>query len=88
MLPRLQHLITVLPWQDWAALALFVFGWIGYARFAKQRAATILGRGANVSDITAALGFFLDSPAVTGQMIAVDGGQHLGWQTPDALDVE
>ena len=40
------------------------------------------------SDITAALGFFLDSPAVTGQMIAVDGGQHLGWQTPDVLGVE
>jgi len=40
------------------------------------------------ADITAALGFFLDSPAVTGQMIAVDGGQHLGWQTPDVLGVE
>ena len=38
MLPRLQHLITVLPWQDWAALALFVFGWIGYAQFASRRA--------------------------------------------------
>ena len=38
MLPRLQHLITVLPWQDWAALALFVFGWIGYALFARRRA--------------------------------------------------
>lgn len=56
--------------------------------FANQRAATILGRGANASDITAALGFFLDSPAVTGQMICVDGGQHLGWKTPDVLGVE
>ena len=56
--------------------------------FANQRAATVLGRGANPSDITAALGFFLDSPAVTGQFIAVDGGQHLGWQTPDVLGVE
>lgn len=56
--------------------------------FANQRAATVLQRGANPSDITAALGFFLDSPAVTGQMIAVDGGQHLGWQTPDVLGVE
>jgi NAD(P)-dependent dehydrogenase (short-subunit alcohol dehydrogenase family) len=56
--------------------------------FARQRAATILGRGANPSDITAALGFFLDSPAVTGQFIAVDGGQHLAWQTPDVLGVE
>ncbi len=56
--------------------------------FARQRAATVLGRGANVADITAALGFFLDSPGVTGQMIAVDGGQHLAWQTPDVLGVE
>lgn len=56
--------------------------------FARQRAATVLGRGANPADITAALGFFLDSPAVTGQMIAVDGGQHLAWQTPDVLGVE
>lgn len=56
--------------------------------FATQRAATILGRGANPGDITAALGFFLESPAVTGQMIAVDGGQHLAWQTPDVTGVE
>jgi NAD(P)-dependent dehydrogenase (short-subunit alcohol dehydrogenase family) len=56
--------------------------------FATQRAATVLGRGANLQDITAALGFFLDSPAVTGQFIAVDGGQHLAWKTPDILGVE
>lgn len=58
------------------------------SHFSRQREATVLKRGANPSDITAALGFFLDSPAVTGQMIAVDGGQHLGWQTPDVLGVE
>ena len=56
--------------------------------FAAQRAATVLQRGANPADITAALGFFLDSVAVTGQMIAVDGGQHLAWQTPDVTGVE
>ena len=58
------------------------------SHFARQRAATVLERGANPDDILAALGFFLDSPAVTGQMIAVDGGQHLAWQTPDVLGVE
>ena len=57
-------------------------------QFARQRAATVLGRGASPEGITAALGFFLDSPAVTGQMIAVDGGQHLAWETPDVMDVE
>lgn len=58
------------------------------SHFARQRAATILKRGAGPSDVTAALGFFLDSPSVTGQMIAVDGGQHLAWATPDVLGVE
>lgn len=58
------------------------------AHFAAQRAATILKRGADPADITAALGYFLDAPAVTGQMLCVDGGQHLGWQTPDVLGVE
>ena len=58
------------------------------AHFAAQRANTIAGRGANCDDITAALGYFLDAPAVTGQLLCVDGGQHLGWQTPDVLGVE
>jgi NAD(P)-dependent dehydrogenase (short-subunit alcohol dehydrogenase family) len=56
--------------------------------FTRQRAATILGRGANPADITAALGFFLDAPAVTGQLLCVDGGQHLAWKTPDVLGPE
>jgi NAD(P)-dependent dehydrogenase (short-subunit alcohol dehydrogenase family) len=58
------------------------------AHFAAQRQATVLGRGANPADVTAALGFFLDSPSVTGQIICTDGGQHLAWQTPDVLGVE
>lgn len=56
--------------------------------FQAQRQSTILNRGANSQDITAALGYFLDAPGVTGQMLAVDGGQHLAWQTPDVLGVE
>jgi NAD(P)-dependent dehydrogenase (short-subunit alcohol dehydrogenase family) len=56
--------------------------------FARQRAETVLGRGASPADICAALGFFLDSPAVTGQFLAIDGGQHLAWKTPDVLGLE
>lgn len=56
--------------------------------FIRQRAGTVLGRGADVEDITGALGYLIDAKAVTGQMIAVDGGQHLGWQTPDVLGLE
>jgi len=58
------------------------------AHFAGQRAATILRRGADAADICAALEYLLTARAVTGQLICVDGGQHLGWQTPDVLGVE
>jgi NAD(P)-dependent dehydrogenase (short-subunit alcohol dehydrogenase family) len=53
------------------------------AQFIAQRAASILERGAHPEDITAALGYLLDAVAVTGQLICPDGGQHLGWKTPD-----
>lgn len=53
--------------------------------FARQRAATILERGANADDVCAALGYLLDARAVTGQLICVDGGQHLQWRTADIL---
>ncbi|MEM9709551.1 MAG: SDR family oxidoreductase [Pseudomonadota bacterium] len=56
--------------------------------FANQRQASVTGRGANPEDITHALGYFLDAHAVTGQLICVDGGQHLGWETPDVLGPE
>ena len=55
------------------------------SHFAKQRAGTVLGRGSNPEDILAAVGYLVDSPAVTGQLLCVDGGQHLGWQTPDIV---
>lgn len=56
--------------------------------FAHQRARIILERGPNVEDITAALGYFLASPSVTGQLLCTDGGQHLGWRTPDAQGLD
>lgn len=56
--------------------------------FAAQRRATILQRGSNPSDISQALLYLLHAPAVTGQLLCVDGGQHLAWQTPDVAGVE
>lgn len=47
--------------------------------FAAESASTLLGRGASPDEIAAAVCFILDAPAMTGQMIALDGGQHLGW---------
>lgn len=56
--------------------------------FRRQREATLLGTGAEPADVCAAVRYLLETPAVTGQMIAVDGGQHLAWQTPDVSVVE
>ena len=41
-----------------------------------------LRRGTSPGEIAAALRFILAAPAMTGQMIALDGGQHLGWAQP------
>ncbi|MFN4309137.1 MAG: SDR family oxidoreductase [Ferrovibrio sp.] len=49
-------------------------------QFRRQWASTPLQRGAEPGEIAAAVGFLLDAPAMTGQMIALDGGQHLPWQ--------
>jgi NAD(P)-dependent dehydrogenase (short-subunit alcohol dehydrogenase family) len=51
--------------------------------FARQIEATILQRGTTPQEIAKAIRFILDAPAMTGQMIALDGGQHLAWETPD-----
>lgn len=51
-------------------------------QFERQCAATPLERGSTPEEIAAAVRFILDAPALTGQMIALDGGQHLAWQTP------
>jgi NAD(P)-dependent dehydrogenase (short-subunit alcohol dehydrogenase family) len=56
--------------------------------FAAQRAATVLGRGASPDEVCAALGFILDAPGLTGQLLCIDGGQHLAWRTADVLGVE
>lgn len=54
--------------------------------FARQQKATILERGPELEEICAAVRFILDAPSMTGQMIALDGGQHLAWRTPDVLE--
>ena len=56
--------------------------------FRRQREATILRRGADPEGIVRALDYFIDARSVTGQILCVDGGQHLVWQTPDVLGVE
>jgi NAD(P)-dependent dehydrogenase (short-subunit alcohol dehydrogenase family) len=49
------------------------------AQFARQYELMPLRRGTSPQEIAAAMRFILSAPAMTGQMIALDGGQHLGW---------
>ena len=57
------------------------------AEFAKQSGLTLLGHGTSPEEISAALRFILTQPAMTGQMIVLDGGQHLNWRTADVVEV-
>lgn len=50
-------------------------------QFARQCESMPLGRGTTPAEICDAVRFVLAAPAMTGQMIALDGGQHLGWAT-------
>ena len=56
--------------------------------FSKQSSRTLLKRGTALQDICRTVRFILDSPAMTGQMIALDSGQHLVWQTPDVVGIK
>jgi len=56
--------------------------------FARQSAALPLGRGPTPDEIADAVLFLARARSVTGQMIAVDGGQHLAWETPDIAVTE
>ncbi|WP_427451398.1 SDR family oxidoreductase [Litorimonas sp. WD9-15] len=51
--------------------------------FSAEAKSTLLGEGSPPDTILHAVRYLLGAKAVTGQMIAVDGGQHLVWQTPD-----
>jgi NAD(P)-dependent dehydrogenase (short-subunit alcohol dehydrogenase family) len=51
-------------------------------QFAQQSAAMPLGHGATPQEIARCLLYILSAPSMTGQMIALDGGEHLGWQVP------
>lgn len=53
--------------------------------FEAEAAGTLLAHAVEPGEIAAALRYLIDAPSVTGQMIAVDSGQHLGWRTPDIV---
>jgi NAD(P)-dependent dehydrogenase (short-subunit alcohol dehydrogenase family) len=56
--------------------------------FAAQAAALPLGRGPQPRDVAEAVVYLAGARGVSGVTIAVDGGQHLAWQTPDTVGIE
>ena len=53
--------------------------------FKKQYLATPLKKQVNVDEISNAVDFFIKSSSITGQVISIDSGQSLNWQTPDIM---
>jgi NAD(P)-dependent dehydrogenase (short-subunit alcohol dehydrogenase family) len=60
----------------------------GAEGFAREVAGLPLGRPVPPGAIAEAVSYLLSARHVTGQMIAVDSGQHLGWRTPDYVEDE
>ncbi len=53
------------------------------ADFRAQVEGLLLERGPQLTEFGATIRYLWQARSVTGQMIALDGGQHLAWQTPD-----
>ena len=47
--------------------------------FERQYSSTPLGRAVDTQEICSAIKFILAAPSLTGQMITIDSGQHMGW---------
>jgi len=58
------------------------------ARFRQQAASVLLGRGPELAEFGRTVRFLVENRSITGQMIALDGGQHLSWQTPDTAEFD
>lgn len=56
--------------------------------FEAQVRAVPLARAPGMAELQRAVQFIIETPSLTGQMLALDGGQHLAWQTPDAIGPE
>ncbi len=56
--------------------------------FKKQYLATPLKRQVEVEQICNAVDFFIKNISITGQVLAIDSGQNLNWQTPDVMGKE
>ena len=58
------------------------------AQFERQAASTPLRRGTTADEVAQAALMLLALPSVTGQMLALDGGQHLQWAPGGGREAE
>ena len=56
--------------------------------FKKQYLATPLRKQVDVEEVCNAVDFFIKNSSITGQVLAIDSGQNLNWQTPDVIGKE
>ena len=57
------------------------------ADFDRQVDGLILKRGPALEEFGATIRWMWETPSVTGQIVALDGGQHLAWETPDVAGI-
>ena len=57
------------------------------ADFDRQVSTLLLKHGPDLSEFGRTIRYLWETPSITGQMIALDGGQHLAWQTPDVSGI-
>lgn len=58
----------------------------GESDFGRETTSVLLGHGPKLNEITGGIKFLLETPSMTGQMLTLDGGQHLAWRTEDIIE--
>ena len=53
--------------------------------FKAQWKSTILQKQVNLNNICSSVKYFIENDNITGQIVSVDSGQSLNWQTPDII---
>ena len=55
--------------------------------FQAQLDGILLKKGAKLEEFGNTIRYLVETPSITGQMICLDGGQHLAWETPDVAGI-
>ena len=54
--------------------------------FAGRLETILLKRGPELAEFARTILYLVENRSITGQMIGLDGGQHLAWETPDVAE--